>query len=186
MTLTRNTPNTALEFIWDTPGYVGTAAVAHVRSCAERLGENADAIMDAIRNDTPAGRMILKLLGLQRSDVIFKNRPPDPLREQTIYAVVSQLVWEGASLQEAFKTAPALLADPNRRASRGAIGDTGLKVLGKFRNGDVHHLSPRAVRDAYWRYRKQGLANRYFVAVDETPFESAQGRTKLSYSDDAA
>ena len=142
----------------------GRDAVGFLDKTAESFGYRPAHIRDAIRRQSPAGLMILDLLGLTRESVMPRGRPADTPRAFLILGVVDDLLAKKCSEAEAFAKAPAYLNDPELRR-RDGVGHGEDQVSGK---GDHKpDMTPEAVREAYERGRSLMLSARWFRYADE-------------------
>lgn len=142
----------------------GRDAQDFLDAAAVRFGEKPAWIRQTVSRGTPAGRMILAMLGLTREAVFPPNRPADTPRARLIISVVEALLDAGRTEAEAFAQAPKYLAHPKLRA-RTHTGHGEGAVLGK--GGKL--LTGAAVRHAYRTARELGLtAKLWFVAAEET------------------
>lgn len=124
----------------------GTDAQAFVREVATAGGQDPDIILAEVKRDTPAGRMILNLLGLDRRDVFPSHRPPDTIRANAICCVVDDLRHNGVVGQELYELAARCLAEPKLRKRHG-VKLAGPAIMGKGRPPGP--MTADAVREAY-------------------------------------
>lgn len=142
----------------------GRDAQDYLDAAAIRFGQSPAWIRKSVIRDTPAGRMILAMLGLTRGAVVPPNRPPDVFRALLIVSVVEDLVDAGRTETEAFADAPRYLADPKLRI-RSQIGRGKGEALGK----GGRFMAASAVREAYRTARDRNLiAKLWFLAPGET------------------